>query len=132
MRAEQEAVAGGGIGERHGRCEERPHPARGEEPRCLRRRGGAGGGEAKLVIVFYCMYGHVEGLAKQMKKGIDGIDGVEGVLFRAAETLPPEILEQKSRRTRTRISPSYQWRSWWRRTGYFLGSRRGMGAWLRR
>ncbi|XP_008805501.2 probable NAD(P)H dehydrogenase (quinone) FQR1-like 2 [Phoenix dactylifera] len=48
----------------------------------------------KLFIVFYSMYGHVEGLAKQMKKGVDGIDGVEGVLYRVPETLPPEVLEQ--------------------------------------
>lgn len=48
----------------------------------------------KLFIVFYSMYGHVEGLAKQMKKGVDGIDGVEGLLYRVPETLPPEVLEQ--------------------------------------
>ncbi|XP_052198530.1 probable NAD(P)H dehydrogenase (quinone) FQR1-like 2 isoform X2 [Diospyros lotus] len=48
----------------------------------------------RIFIVFYSMYGHVEGLARRMKKGVDGIDGVEGVLFRVPETLPPEVLEQ--------------------------------------
>ncbi|XP_058105855.1 probable NAD(P)H dehydrogenase (quinone) FQR1-like 2 [Magnolia sinica] len=48
----------------------------------------------KIFIVFYSMYGHVELLAKRMKKGVDGIDGVEGILFRVPETLPPEVLEQ--------------------------------------
>ncbi|KAG1358688.1 putative NAD(P)H dehydrogenase (quinone) FQR1-like 2 [Cocos nucifera] len=48
----------------------------------------------KLFIVFYSMYGHVESLAKLMKKAVDGIDGVEGVLYRVPETLPPEVLEQ--------------------------------------
>ncbi|KAL6008166.1 hypothetical protein ACLOJK_033672 [Asimina triloba] len=48
----------------------------------------------KIFVVFYSMYGHVELLAKRMKKGIDGIDGVEGLLFRVPETLPPEVLEQ--------------------------------------
>ncbi|KAM0937144.1 putative NAD(P)H dehydrogenase (quinone) [Dioscorea sansibarensis] len=48
----------------------------------------------KVFIVFYSMYGHVESLAKRMKKGVDGIDGVEGVLYRVRETLPAEVLEQ--------------------------------------
>ncbi|KAG6469411.1 hypothetical protein ZIOFF_074128 [Zingiber officinale] len=48
----------------------------------------------KVFIVFYSMYGHVEGLAKRMKTGVDGVEGVEGVLYRVPETLPAEILEQ--------------------------------------
>ncbi|XP_077247870.1 putative NAD(P)H dehydrogenase (quinone) FQR1-like 2 [Tasmannia lanceolata] len=48
----------------------------------------------KIFIVFYSMYGHVEILARRMKKGVDGIDGVEGVLFRVPETLSSEVLEQ--------------------------------------
>ncbi|KAK9285561.1 hypothetical protein L1049_024756 [Liquidambar formosana] len=48
----------------------------------------------RLFIVFYSMYGHVEELARRMKRGVDGVDGVEGVLFRVPETLPIEVLEQ--------------------------------------
>ncbi|XP_009395665.3 probable NAD(P)H dehydrogenase (quinone) FQR1-like 2 [Musa acuminata AAA Group] len=48
----------------------------------------------KVFIVFYSMYGHIEGLARRMKIGVDGIEGVEGVLYRVPETLPPEVLEQ--------------------------------------
>lgn len=48
----------------------------------------------KLMIVFYSMYGHVESLARRMKKGADGIDGVEAVLFRVPETLSDEVLEK--------------------------------------
>ena len=48
----------------------------------------------RIFIVFYSMYGHVESLARRMKKGVDGIDGVEGVLYRVAETLETEVLEQ--------------------------------------
>lgn len=48
----------------------------------------------RIFIVFYSMYGHVEGLARRMKKGIDGVDGVEGFLYRVPETLPEEILEK--------------------------------------
>lgn len=48
----------------------------------------------KVFIVFYSMYGHVECLAKRMKKGVDSIDGVEGFLYRVPETLPMDVLEQ--------------------------------------
>ncbi|RYQ80309.1 hypothetical protein Ahy_Scaffold1g106808 isoform F [Arachis hypogaea] len=40
------------------------------------------------------MYGHVEGLARRLKKGVDGVEGVEGVLYRVPETLSTEILQQ--------------------------------------
>jgi len=48
----------------------------------------------KIFIVFYSMYGHVEILAKKMKKGVDSVEGVEGVLYRVPETLAPEVLGQ--------------------------------------
>ncbi|GLT52247.1 hypothetical protein SLA2020_255950 [Shorea laevis] len=48
----------------------------------------------KIFIIFYSMYGHVEILARRVKKGVDSIDGVEGVLYRVPETLPMEVLEQ--------------------------------------
>ncbi|XP_068669613.1 probable NAD(P)H dehydrogenase (quinone) FQR1-like 2 [Aristolochia californica] len=48
----------------------------------------------KIFIVFYSMYGHVECLARRIKKGVDGLDGVEGVLYRVPETLPSDLLEQ--------------------------------------
>ncbi|KAH7575117.1 hypothetical protein ACOSQ2_005765 [Xanthoceras sorbifolium] len=48
----------------------------------------------KIFIVFHSMYGHVELLARRMKKGVDSIDGVEGLLYRVPETLPMEALEQ--------------------------------------
>lgn len=51
-------------------------------------------GQLKIFIIFYSMYGHVEILARRMKKGVDSIDGVEGVLYRVPETLPAEVLEQ--------------------------------------
>lgn len=38
------------------------------------------------------MYGHVEGLARRMKKGVDSVEGVEAVLFRVPETLSEEVL----------------------------------------
>jgi len=46
----------------------------------------------KIFIVYYSMYGHVESLAKRIKKGVDAIEGVEGVLYRVPETLSNEVL----------------------------------------
>lgn len=46
----------------------------------------------RIFIVFYSMYGHVEGLARRMKRGVDSVEGVEGVLYRVPETLSDEIL----------------------------------------
>ncbi|KAA8547320.1 hypothetical protein F0562_003816 [Nyssa sinensis] len=48
----------------------------------------------KIFIVFYSMWGHVGGLARRMKKGVDGVGGVEAVLFRVPETLPDGVLQQ--------------------------------------
>ncbi|XP_065857082.1 probable NAD(P)H dehydrogenase (quinone) FQR1-like 2 [Euphorbia lathyris] len=48
----------------------------------------------RIFVIFYSMYGHVELLARRMKKGVDSIDGVEAVLYRVPETLPVEVLEQ--------------------------------------
>lgn len=47
----------------------------------------------RVFIVYYSMYGHVESLAREMKKGVDSVEGVEGVLYRVPETLPKEVLE---------------------------------------
>ncbi|XP_056849274.1 probable NAD(P)H dehydrogenase (quinone) FQR1-like 2 [Raphanus sativus] len=40
------------------------------------------------------MYGHVESLAKRMKKGAEGVEGVEAKLYRVPETLSQEVVEQ--------------------------------------
>ncbi|XP_062102352.1 probable NAD(P)H dehydrogenase (quinone) FQR1-like 2 [Humulus lupulus] len=53
-----------------------------------------GATKLRVFVVFYSMYGHVECLARRIKKGVDSVDGVEGVLFRVAETLPVEVLDQ--------------------------------------
>ncbi|XP_049345756.1 LOW QUALITY PROTEIN: probable NAD(P)H dehydrogenase (quinone) FQR1-like 2 [Solanum verrucosum] len=45
----------------------------------------------KIFIVFYSMYGHVESLARRIKKGIETMEGVEGVLYRAPETMSEDV-----------------------------------------
>uniref|UniRef100_A0A7N0T489 NAD(P)H dehydrogenase (quinone) n=1 Tax=Kalanchoe fedtschenkoi TaxID=63787 RepID=A0A7N0T489_KALFE len=46
----------------------------------------------RVFIVFYSMYGHVELLARRIKKGVDSIEGVEGAMYRVPETLSKEVL----------------------------------------
>ncbi|KAI7743802.1 hypothetical protein M8C21_030381 [Ambrosia artemisiifolia] len=48
----------------------------------------------KILIIFYSMYGHVETLARRMKKGIESIENVEAVLYRVPETLNEDVLGQ--------------------------------------
>ncbi|XP_010432140.1 PREDICTED: probable NAD(P)H dehydrogenase (quinone) FQR1-like 2 [Camelina sativa] len=48
----------------------------------------------KIFVVFYSMYGHVESLAKRMKKGVDSVEGVEATLYRVPETLSQEVVDQ--------------------------------------
>ncbi|KAJ4913896.1 putative NAD(P)H dehydrogenase (quinone) FQR1-like 2 [Raphanus sativus] len=49
----------------------------------------------KIFVVFYSMYGHVESLARRMKKGVEGVEGVEARLYRVPETLSEEVVVEK-------------------------------------
>lgn len=49
-------------------------------------------GSTKVYIVYYSMYGHVEKLAEEIKKGADSVEGVEATLWQVPETLPEEVL----------------------------------------
>ncbi|GFZ04854.1 flavodoxin-like quinone reductase 1 [Actinidia rufa] len=42
------------------------------------------------------MYGHVEKLAEQIKKGAASVEGVEAKLWQVPETLPDEVLSKMS------------------------------------
>ncbi|GFZ07478.1 Quinone reductase family protein [Actinidia rufa] len=42
------------------------------------------------------MYGHVEKLAEQIKKGASSVEGVEAKLWQVPETLPEEVLTKMS------------------------------------
>ncbi|XP_062092963.1 probable NAD(P)H dehydrogenase (quinone) FQR1-like 1 [Humulus lupulus] len=57
-------------------------------------RDGEGRRSVRIFIVFYSMYGHVEVLARRMKRGVDSIDGAQAFLYRVPETLSEEVLEQ--------------------------------------
>lgn len=46
----------------------------------------------KVYIVYYSMYGHVEKLAEEIKKGADSVEGVVATLWQVPETLPEQVL----------------------------------------
>ncbi|KAH7544259.1 hypothetical protein JRO89_XS15G0137000 [Xanthoceras sorbifolium] len=45
---------------------------------------------------YYSMYGHVEKLAEEIKKGAASVEGVEATLWQVPETLPEEVLGKMS------------------------------------
>ncbi|KAF2314263.1 hypothetical protein GH714_024656 [Hevea brasiliensis] len=45
---------------------------------------------------YYSMYGHVEKLAEEIKKGAASVEGVEAKLWQVPETLPEEVLGKMS------------------------------------
>ncbi|CUS21019.1 LAQU0S02e03906g1_1 [Lachancea quebecensis] len=50
---------------------------------------------AKIAIITYSMYGHIDTLAKSIQKGVQAAGG-QADLFRVEETLPEEVLEKMS------------------------------------
>ncbi|MCD7456433.1 hypothetical protein HAX54_031737 [Datura stramonium] len=50
----------------------------------------------KVYIVYYSMYGHVEKLAQEIRKGAASVEGVEAKLWQVPETLSEEILAKMS------------------------------------
>jgi NAD(P)H dehydrogenase (quinone) len=49
---------------------------------------------AKVLVVYYSLYGHVYRLAEAAMQGVRSVPDVEAVLRRVPETLPPEIIEK--------------------------------------
>ncbi|GFS33423.1 quinone reductase family protein [Actinidia rufa] len=52
---------------------------------------------------YYSMYGHVEKLAEQIKKGAVSVEGVEAKLWQVPETLPDEVLSKMSAPPKTDV-----------------------------
>ncbi|PWA44658.1 flavodoxin-like quinone reductase 1 [Artemisia annua] len=50
----------------------------------------------KVYIVYYSMYGHVEKLAEEIKKGAASVEGVEAKLWQVPETLNDDVLGKMS------------------------------------
>lgn len=52
---------------------------------------------AKVLVLYYSMYGHIETMARAVAEGANKVDGAEVVVKRVPETMPPQLFE-KSRR----------------------------------
>ncbi|SME97966.1 NAD(P)H dehydrogenase (quinone) [Tistlia consotensis] len=49
---------------------------------------------AKVLVLYYSMYGHIETMAKSVAEGAASVEGVEVTLKRVPETMPREALEK--------------------------------------
>lgn len=49
---------------------------------------------AKILVLYYSMYGHVEILANAIAEGARSVEGVEVTLKRVPETMPPDVARQ--------------------------------------
>ena len=50
--------------------------------------------KAKVLVVYYSLYGHVSRLAEAAAKGVRSVPDVEATLRRVPETLPPEVIDK--------------------------------------
>lgn len=58
---------------------------------------------AKIYIVYYSMYGHVEKLAEEIKNGASSVEGVEAKLWQVPETLSEEVLAKMSAPSKSEV-----------------------------
>ncbi|WP_133139490.1 NAD(P)H:quinone oxidoreductase [Legionella genomosp. 1] len=49
---------------------------------------------AKVLVLYYSSYGHVETMAEEVSKGAKEVDGVEVALKRVPETMPEDIAKK--------------------------------------
>ena len=49
-------------------------------------------GDQTVAIIYYSMYGHIEAMAQEIKKGLEK-GGVSVDMFQVPETLPDEVLK---------------------------------------
>lgn len=54
---------------------------------------------AKILILYYSMYGHVETMAKEIAAGVNAVDGVDAVLKRVPELMPEEVARKAGAKT---------------------------------
>lgn len=46
---------------------------------------------ARILVIYYSSYGHVEAMAQAVAAGVNGVDGCEAILKRVPEIVPDEI-----------------------------------------
>ncbi len=62
---------------------------------------------AKILVLYYSMYGHIETMAHAVAEGAKKVDGAEVIIKRVPETMPPEIFAKLAvKRKRTGCHPT--------------------------
>lgn len=56
---------------------------------------------AKVLVLYYSMYGHIETLAHAVAEGAGKVEGVEVVVKRVPETMPLELFEKSGGKAQT-------------------------------
>ena len=56
---------------------------------------------AKVLVLYYSMYGHIETLAHAVAEGAGKVEGVEVVVKRVPETMPQELFEKSGGKVQT-------------------------------
>lgn len=51
---------------------------------------------AKVLVLYYSMYGHIETMARAVAEGASKVDGAEVVVKRVPETMPPQLFEKQA------------------------------------
>lgn len=56
---------------------------------------------AKVLVLYYSMYGHIETMARAVAEGASKVDGAEVIVKRVPETMPPQLFEKAGGKTQT-------------------------------
>ncbi|EIY3367102.1 NAD(P)H:quinone oxidoreductase [Escherichia coli] len=57
--------------------------------------------KARILVLYYSMYGHIETMARAVAEGASKVDGAEVVVKRVPETMPPQLFEKAGGKTQT-------------------------------
>ncbi|WED42907.1 NAD(P)H:quinone oxidoreductase [Legionella cardiaca] len=49
---------------------------------------------AKVLVLYYSSYGHIETMAEEVAKGVREVDGVEATIKRVPETMPEDVAKK--------------------------------------
>lgn len=56
---------------------------------------------AKVLVLYYSMYGHIETMAQAVAEGVKKVDGADVVIKRVPETMPAELFTKAGGKTQT-------------------------------
>lgn len=73
---------------------------------------------AKVLVLYYSMYGHIETMARAVAEGASKVDGAEVIVKRVPETMPPQLFEKAGGKTQT--APLQLRKNWQITTPLFL------------